>query len=298
MKKIFSKLIHSTIPKPVLAFLFPKKYSNNYYYNRFIVVEDEIAGKPFELYFRKDSFMEAVILQHGLYGKWEKESLKIWAQLAKKSQVILDIGANTGIFSMLAQNNNGSAKVIAIEPVNVNFEVLSKNIVQNKFKINAEKVALSDKEGVAKMFMLKDQLNYMTSVNDDRYALHPEIKGNTEVVEIEVPIKPFTYIFDKFKLDKIDLIKIDVEGHEITVLNAMLPYIEKYKPAILIEIIGDENAEILTQMFKKLNYSFISMDEQNLSKQVDKMWDNHHHNFLVCKQETVDYLRGLNLVQP
>jgi hypothetical protein len=50
-------------------------------------------------------------------------------------------------------------------------------------------------------------------------------------------------------------------------------------------------------MFKKLNYSFISMDEQNLSKQVDKMWDNHHHNFLVCKQETVDYLKGLNLVQ-
>jgi FkbM family methyltransferase len=297
MKKIISKLIHSTIPRPALAFLFPKKYSNNYYYNRFIVVEDEIAGKPFELYFRKDSFMEAVILKDGLYGNWEKESLKIWAHLAKKSNNILDIGANTGIFSMLAQNNNSNAKVIAIEPVNVNFEVLSQNISQNKFAIRAEKVALSDKEGLAKMFMLKDHLNYMTSVNDDRYAMHPEIKGNIEVVEIEVPIKPFKYIFDKFKMGNIDLIKIDVEGHEIAVLNAMLPYIEKYKPSILIEIIGDENAEVLTQMFKKINYSFISIDEHHISKQVDKMWDNNHHNFLVCNQEDVSYLQKLNLVQ-
>jgi FkbM family methyltransferase len=297
MKKIISKAIHTLIPKVVLAFLFPQKYSNKYYYNRFISVEDEIAGKPFKLYFRRDSFMEAVILQHGLYGKWEKESLKIWAQLAKKSNVILDIGANTGIFSMLAQNNNSNAKVIAIEPVNVNHNVLTQNLIENKFPIQAEKVALSDKQGLAKMFMLKDQLNYMTSVNDDRYALHPEIKGNSEVVEIEVPIQPFSYIYEKYKLEKIDLIKIDVEGHEITVLNGMMPYIAKHKPAILIEIIGDENAEILTEMFNKLDYKYIAIDEEGLSLQVDKMWDNDHHNFLICENQTIDYLKSKSLVK-
>ena len=296
MKKVISRLIHTFVPKAILAFLFPNKYSNNYYYNRFITVDDEIAGKPFQLYFRKDSFMEAVILEKGLYGKWEKESLKIWSHLAKESNVIIDIGANTGIFSMIAQNNNENANVIAIEPVDVNYGVLTQNLTQNKFPIKAEKIALSDKEGVAKMFMLKNQLNYMTSVNDDRYALHPEIKGNTQVVEIEVPIKPFSHVFDKYNLKNIDLIKIDVEGHEITVLNAMLPYIEKYKPAILIEIIGDENAKVLNEMFKKLNYLFISIDEENLSKQVDKMWDNNHHNFLICDEKTIHFLKSKMLV--
>ncbi len=297
MKKVISKIIHAIMPKSLLLFLVPEKNRNKDYFNRFIDVEDEITCKTFQLYFRKDSFMEAVILRHGLYGKWEKESLKIWAQLAKKSSVIFDIGANTGIYSILAQNNNEKASVIAIEPISENFEVLTQNIIQNKFNIHAEKVALSDKAGVAKMFMLKDRLNYMTSVNDNRYASHPEVIGNAEVVEIEVPIQPFSYVYEKYKLEKIDLIKIDVEGHEITVLNGMMPYIEKHKPAILIEVIGDENAVVLTTMFKKLNYTFISIDEQNLSKQVDKLWDNNHHNFLICDVETVQLLRNKLLVE-
>ncbi len=239
--------------------------------------------------------MEKVILEKGLYGEWEKESLKIWAALSKNAKTILDIGANTGIFSMIAQNNNADANIIAVEPVNINFEVLTKNISKNNFNIKAEKVALSDKEGTAKMFMLKDRLNYMTSVNDDRYADAPHVKGDFDVIEIEVPIKPFSYLLNKHSLTKIDLIKIDVEGHEIAVINAMLPYLQKNKPVLLIEVIGDENAIVLNTIFNKLDYRFISMDEQHTSKVVDKLWDNKHHNFLICHDTTIEYLVNKNL---
>lgn len=291
MKRSIKKLIKTIFPNFVLQFLFPSKFI----YNKFFSVNDIIAKKPFYLFLREDSFMEKVILEKGLYGEWEKESLKIWAALSKNAKTILDIGANTGIFSMIAQNNNEDANIIAVEPVNVNYEVLSKNIKRNNFKIQAEKVALSDKEGTAKMFMLKDRLNYMTSVNDDRYEAAPHVKGDYEVVEIEVPIKPFTYLLNKFNLLKIDLIKIDVEGHEIAVINAMLPYLEKYKPVLLIEVIGDDNAILLNEIFQKLDYKYISMDEQHTSKVVDKLWDNQHHNFLICHDATIDYLVNKNL---
>jgi FkbM family methyltransferase len=98
--------------------------------------------------------------------------------------------------------------------VDINFSVLTKNIKKNNFPIKSERVALSDTEGTAKMFMHKDKLNYMTSVNDNRYAQHAEGRGNVEVVEVEVTIKPFAYIVGKYDLKNIDLIKIDVEGHE------------------------------------------------------------------------------------
>jgi FkbM family methyltransferase len=296
MKKLLSKYIRLLIPHFILVKLFPSKFKKNIF-NKFIIVEDQIAKKAIKLFLREDSFMEKVIYKHGLYGDWEKESLKIWAELSKKAQTIIDIGANTGIYSILAQNNNSSAKIIAIEPVDLNYGILSKNIKKNKFPILSEKIALSDQEGTAKMFMLKDRLNYMTSINDNRYDLHPEIKGNKEVVEIEVPIKPFSFVYKKHDLNKIDLIKIDVEGHEITVLNSMLPYLEKYKPAIIIEIIGDENAEILNDMFNKLRYEFIRIDEVNKSKKVDRLWDNDHHNFLICCKETVSYLQSMDLVE-
>lgn len=294
MNSVFKRIIKKVTPKIVLQFLFPNKYSK---YNRFITVQDSFANKPFKLFLREDSFMEKLILKDGLYGNWEKESLKIWAVLCENAHTILDIGANTGIFSMVAQNNNSQASVIAIEPVPVNYSVLTKNILKNKFKIQAEKVALSDKEGTAKMFMLKDRLNYMTSVNDDRYADAPHVKGNFEVVEIEVPIVPFSTIAQKYSLDKIDLVKLDVEGHEIAVLNAMLPWLQKHKPTILIEVIGDSNAIELNKMFDTLGYQYISIDEENISKQVDKLWDNNHHNFLVTHQPIIDMLKNKNLLQ-
>ena len=296
MKKIIKKILKRIIPLIILEYIYPNRFSNNIH-NVFIRTKDEIAKKELYLFLRKDSFMEAVINQKGLYGDWEKESLKIWAKLSQRAQTIIDIGANTGIYSLISQNNNINAKIIAIEPVDLNYNILVKNIERNKFPILSEKIALSDKEGTAKMFMLKDKLNYMTSINDNRYDLHPEIKGNTEVVEIEVVMKPFSYVYNKYTLDKIDLIKIDVEGHEITVLKSMLPYIEKFMPSIIIEIIGNDNAEILNAMFSEFEYEFVSIDEENKSKKVNKLWDNNHHNFLICSKETVNYLQSINLVE-
>jgi FkbM family methyltransferase len=292
MKSVLKKLIKKVTPKILLQFLFPKRFQK---YNRFITVQDSFANKPFKLFLREDSYMEKLILEYGLYGNWEKESLKIWAALCKNAHAILDIGANTGIFSMIAQNNNPHATVIAVEPVPINFNVLTENIKKNKFNIYTEKIALSNTDGLAKMFMLKDRLNYMTSVNDDRYANAPHVKGDYEVVEIEVPVKPFSYLTDKYQLDSIDLIKIDVEGHEIAVINAMLPYLKKHKPILLIEVIGDENAIILDTLFKEMNYKYISIDERHTSKAVHKLWDNHHHNFLICHQDTINYLQHKNL---
>ncbi len=290
MKSSIKNLIKKAIPIKLLKF----KNSN---YNRFISVDDSIGKKPFKLFLREDSFMEKVILEKGLYGEWEKESLKIWAELSKSAKVILDIGANTGIFSMVAQNNNSAATIIAIEPIDINHEVLLKNISDNKFTIKAENVALSDEEGTAKMFMLKDRLNYMTSVNDDRYADAPHVKGNYEVVEIEVPIVPFEKIASKHSLKNIDLIKIDVEGHELAVLKNMLPWIQKFKPHILIEVIGDENAVELNKLFAPLQYKYISIDEVEISKEVNELWDNKHHNFLLTNKETIRFLKQKKLVQ-
>jgi FkbM family methyltransferase len=281
-----------------------KKWVGEKYYNfstrkpKLITVFDSYAGKKLQLLLRNDSFMERLILEKGLYGDWEKESLKIWAMLAKISPVILDIGANTGIFSLIAKNNNANSVVVAIEPVDINFSVLSTNIEANQFNILKEKVGLSNKVGEAKMFMLKDRLNYMTSINDNRYYKHPEITGNHPVEEITIQIDTFDKVYRRNKLTSVDLIKIDTEGHEYVILENMLPYIKAHQPSILIEIIDDDsnNAEKIQNMFDKLGYKYISMDEVNTSKVVSKLWDNDHHNFLLTNQKVIDYLVANQLV--
>lgn len=287
MKQTIKKWVLKNIPHSLLKVFFASKLSNRQFMNNnFIKVYDEIANRSFWMFLRSDTWIEGEFFEKGLYGKWEKVSLMVWAELSKKSNIIIDIGANTGCYSLLAKNNNPSAKVIAVEPVNVNHEILSKNINRNGFDIAAEKIALSDKEGTATMFMLKDRLNYMTSVNDDRYKLHPEIQGDTEVVPIEVPIKPFNYLVDKHKLKRVDLIKLDVEGHELAVLQSMQFALTSWHPIILIEVIGDDNAIHLNSFFKEIGYdSFYAVDEQNGIKEVDKLWDNDHANFLITTKK-------------
>ena len=299
-----NKLLHflyRKIPFKKQYVIFVKKIFSNYYEPAFIPegffkIKDTISGKPISMFIRKDSMIERQIFWDGLYGKWEKESLKIWAALCPEANTILDIGANTGIFSLIAKANNEQAQVYAIEPIDINFDVLTKNMEKNKFAIHAIQAALSNISGTAKMYMIKDRLNYMTSINDNRYLVHPQTPDASDVIEIEVPTITFRDIEVKYNLPKIDLVKIDVEGHEIPVLENMYQRIKEDRPIILVEVIGDENAVALNNMFKPLGYKFISIDEENKSRVVDTLWDNHHHNFLLCDENVIKALQLKDLV--
>lgn len=293
---MISTTLKSFVKKiPFIRRLFPSMLVPNS--ERFIQLRNDLSDRTIWMYLRKDSYMEREFLTKGLYGSWEKESLKIWAELSKRSNYILDIGANTGVYSLIAKSQNSSANVYSIEPIDVNFNILTKNINKNAFDIKAEKFALSSKEGNAKMFMLKDRLNYMTSINDNRYTKHPEITKDHPVVEVDVPIKTYRYLKDKYNIPKLELIKIDVEGHELEVLANMKEFIRKDKPTILVEVIGDQNAVELNSMFLDLGYRFISINENDKSSVVDNLWDNDHHNFLICDDEIVNILRSKHLVK-
>ena len=294
MRNIF-KFFLALVPKPVIAFIRPGyKFPFKPY---FIKVDDKIGGKPIHLFLREDSFMEKVIKDEGLYGNWEKESLRIWASLAKRCNCIIDIGSNTGIYSVLASNCNSNATVIAIEPIDLNYQILLLNKNRNKANIHVEKIALSNLDGVAKMFMLRDTINYMTSVNSNTYAHHPKWIEKHGLVEVQVPLKKFDYIVDKYNLKDINLIKIDVEGHEVPIIENMLPYLKLYMPSILIEIISDENAISLTEIFRGLGYNFISIDEINKSSVVQKITNLDHHNYLICNNQVVQYLKDQKLIE-
>jgi FkbM family methyltransferase len=257
-----------------------------------ISVFDDVSKSTFKLVLRDDCYIEKEIQQFGLYGYFEKESLKLWSKLCKDSSVIIDIGANTGLYSILAKVNNPNSQVLSIEPIHTNFSVLKSNIKINKFQINTEQVALSNVKGVAKMYMFKDKLNYMTSINSNRYEGNPEIIQGKEIVEVDVPLEKFSTLFNKYAFSSLDLIKIDVEGHEVEVLSSMIELIKKYKSTILVEILTNDVAESLNLLFKDLGYYFIEIDEVSMPKKVEKLNENHHHNYLVCNQDI--YLKLCN----
>lgn len=263
-----------------------------------IAIQDQVSGQRLLMTWRPDSMMETEFYRYGLYGSWERHSLRVWANLCSTAREILDIGANTGVYSLLARKNNPSATIVALEPVPANANVLQANVDANAADVIVERFAMSDHDGEAVMYMLKDQLNYMTSVNDDRYALHPEIVGQSTVVPVDVPIETWATLKAKHNLRGPELIKIDVEGHELAVMRSLHAHIAVHRPTILIEIIGDENAASLNTMLQPLDYVYISIDETDgTAKAVESLWDNDHQNFLICRPEVADALRSRGLTR-
>ena len=82
----------------------------------------------------------------------------IWTELVGRSQMIIDIGANIGVYSLLVECNNTSATVIATAPVDINHQVLTTNIQKNNYPIRVEKIAISDSEDIKKMFILEKRV--------------------------------------------------------------------------------------------------------------------------------------------
>lgn len=153
----------------------------------------------------RDTGMAPYFIMHGDFIPDEAEILK---KILKPGMVFVDIGANIGYFSLIAAKLVGSAgKIFAFEPDENNFSLLQKNINANGYKnITAIKKAVSDKVGTAKFYLEKENLCAHSLI----------LKENRDFTEVET-----ISLDDYFKDKKIDVVKIDVEGMEPSVLSGM-----------------------------------------------------------------------------
>ena len=125
--------------------------------------------------------VEHDVFWSGLFGNWEKDSLLLWSELCKKSDVIFDIGANTGVYSLLAKSVNANSSVYAFDPVKRFYDRLSENISLNNFNIQSYQLALSNKTGEAIIYDIDAEHTYAVTVNKNLHS-------NTDKVN-EVKIK-------------------------------------------------------------------------------------------------------------
>ncbi len=138
--------------------------------------------------------------------------------------IIVDIGANIGLFSIYVNNHLYQKKPIiyAVEPSKQNFELLNQNLKLNNYKnIKSYKCAISDYLGKG---------NLDLSASPDSYSLSKSKKN--ELVAIYT-IEEFCKIHQIYK---IDLLKIDIEGEEEKVFYKSIDFFEKRVRSIFVEI--------------------------------------------------------------
>src|SRR5450432_2812252 len=109
--------------------------------------------------------IENSIFWAGLTGEWEASSMKLWIELVKNAEVIFDVGANTGIYSLVAKSLNQQSKVYAFEPVKRIFQKLQYNQDLNNYDTTCLEYAASNTNGTATIYDLPIEHVYSVTIN-------------------------------------------------------------------------------------------------------------------------------------
>lgn len=177
---------------------------------------------------------------------FESESIEAWKNACKNGTAI-DVGAYTGIYSIIAEKEGAS--VIAFEPNYSVYKRLVKNVRLNDCIVECYMEAVSDREGRLR-FIGKPGLD-MTSA------------GRVESGEGPGSIVPSVMI-DDLALSDVSAIKIDTEGHEVEVLIGSIDTIKKCKPLIITEALDDEALQDQLEVMDGLGYTGDMADERNV----------------------------------
>lgn len=232
--------------------------------------------------------IENELFWKGIHQGWEKISLGIWMKLAKRATVLFDIGANTGVYTLVARTINPSARVLAFEPVRTVFEKLRYNCVLNDFKVDLFEMAVSNQNGSADIYVPTDEHVLSVTVNKNlNDADRPVTRETIQIVTLEK-------VIEDQGLEKIDLMKIDVETHEVEVLEGLGPYLERFRPSMLIEVLNEEVAAGIEKQVSGLGYLYFNIDENGRVRQVNNLSKSDYYNFLLCDRPTADYLQIIN----
>ncbi|MCV0430405.1 FkbM family methyltransferase [Nitrosopumilus sp.] len=160
-------------------------------------------------------------------AKWEPFSL-----ITGKNNVIIDLGANVGYYTLKLSKKNKDCKIIAIEPDPNTFKILSQNCELNNLKnIALHNVAISEENGTVKLFQSKTHSG-TSSILSKSYSQNESVSIKSITLD--------NLLGNLYK--KIDWLKIDVEGSELFVLKGASNTL-KITNKIIIEL----HEEILNQ---------------------------------------------------
>lgn len=178
----------------------------------------------------KNSYMGGAIYWCGFHHLSDLLFLK---SFLKSDMTFVDIGANQGEFTLFAAKILQQGRVISFEPTPYQLGLLKKNIELNEFdNIELNEYGLLDKEGEFEVYT-----TYETELHGGQHeGLSSIFKSETrQEVEAVIQLKVFDdEYFDK--LNRLDFVKIDIEGAELPALKGMIQSLKKFKPMLLIEM--------------------------------------------------------------
>jgi FkbM family methyltransferase len=184
-----------------------------------------------------------------MFGTYERSALRVIKSTLRPNDVFVDVGAHAGYYTLICARL--AKKVIAFEPSPSNCKFLRFNIFLNRLKnVTPVSAAVSDFNGHAKLYVPKQGGRRLT----DQGTLVFEGEGAADVHVV---------MLDTFleHLNHPSVIKIDVEGAELNVINGALQTLAKGVRLVLVELHSSEHKSQIIELLSDLHYVAVEKDK-------------------------------------
>jgi len=216
------------------------------------------------IYFKKTQFGQFCLLEKDLisncinnYGYWEQHLFYFYSQFIKENYTIIDGGANLGFHTVCFASLANNGKVYSFEPQPLIFNLLSTNILLNGVTniVSQFRLGLGEKPTQLKMTPLKEQFFSEGCINYGGRGLTDLDEGEEEVTLTTI---------DNLNLDKLDFIKLDIQGFELEAIKGGEKTIKNNYPIFFLEnYLDSEKDQKVIELLKKWGYEIYRLDTGN-----------------------------------
>ncbi len=172
--------------------------------------------------------------------------------------LIIDIGANTGFYSLLAACASAGNRVLACEPVPAILDILERNIRENQLqdRIRVVQFAIGDRNGSADLYIPSQEHGLIETSASLRYDFKQDHSGR---VPVSVRTLDRVLFRPSLMFRRVTLIKIDVEGHEAAVIAGAYRTIRRHRPIVFIEILPSADFDALNRFIRQNRYADVRL---------------------------------------
>jgi FkbM family methyltransferase len=228
-----------------------------------------------------------------IHEGFEEAEIAFIETLLKPGMTAIDAGAHHGLYTLLASKRVGRrGRVIAFEPSPRERNRLQRHLWLNRCKnVNVQSCALGDERREADLFLAEGREDWCNSLRA------PQINAPTVAVRVEV--ERVDDVLEKLGVTRVDFIKLDIEGAELSFLQGARTTLALSRPVILAEVQDvrtrpwDYAAREVIDFLARADYCWFALTANRNLQPISTHLKTYDANLVALPAERIDDIRQM-----
>ena len=277
---VISSKIYRILPYKPFRLFFRKLYRHYIHKHNSDIVRVVRDGINLELHLNE-------VIEHNIYyhGSFEPTTRQLLTNLTKPNMVVFDVGSNIGVHTFyMARNVRPNGCVYAFEPASYAYNKLQMNFrLNSQLPVKLEKMALSNEN----ITSLKTQVACSWPVDSSFSRKENQAMNSSRVMDDEITLIKLDDYIHRNSIQKLDIIKLDIDGNEMKFFEGASLTISKFKPIITFELADyvlrhyDSSADELINLILSYGYKIFNENLVEFSIDSDPNCNKNIENYSI-----------------